>query len=232
MIDRNLNYGRHLIERFLKNSKPFIKVLDLGAGKGNDLLIAKKIVPGCKLNAVENYKPYVIQLIENDIEVHSLNIENEKLPFEDNSFDVVIMNQIMEHVKEVFWILHEVSRIVKLNGFFIVGVPNLASLHNRFLLSLGKQPTSIKNNSAHVRGYTFSDFKNLLNSGFPNGWELCDFGGSNFYPFPPPIAKTLAKLFPYMAWGIFMHWKKTKKYENGYLNYPINKHLETNFYLG
>jgi hypothetical protein len=145
---------------------------------------------------------------------------------------VILINQVFEHVKDVFWILNEISRVLKVGGHLIVGVPNLASLHNRFLLLMGKQPTSIKNNSAHLRGYTKSDFRNLLNAGFTDGYSLAGFGGSNFYPFPGPIAKPLAGLIPTMAWGIFMNWKKEKAYKNEYLVYPIEKQLETSFFLG
>lgn len=232
MIDRNLNYGRHLIKKFITHSASHEKVLDLGAGHGHDLLIAKNIQPHAQLYALESYPPYVQELQSKGIEVFSANIERERLPFEDESLDIIIMNQIMEHVKEVFWILHEVSRVLKVGGSFIVGVPNLASLHNRLLLLAGQQPTSIKNHSAHVRGYTKNDFNNLINNGFPNGYKLAGFGGSNFYPFPPIIAKPLASILPTMAWGIFMHWKKTKSYTDSYIQYPVKKRLETNFFVG
>jgi SAM-dependent methyltransferase len=232
MIDRNLNYGRHLIHKFLSGSDPYDVVLDLGAGKGIDLQIAKEVNSNCRAIALESYGPYVQILQGKGIEVFSANIEKDKLPFEDNSVDVIIMNQIMEHVKEVFWILHEVTRVLKRNGSFIVGVPNLASLHNRILLLFGKQPTIIKNSSAHVRGYTLHDFRKLLESGHPQSWELVAKGGSNFYPFPHLIARPLANLIPSMAWGLFMHWKKINDYQDGYLKFPSEKRLETNFYLG
>lgn len=32
MIDRQLNYGRHLIKQFLKKTSPYKTVLDIGAG--------------------------------------------------------------------------------------------------------------------------------------------------------------------------------------------------------
>ncbi len=110
-------------------------------------------------------------------------------PFAPASLDVVMANQILEHTKELFWIMDQVSRSLKEGGHFLIGVPNLASLHNRILLALGRQPSPIKNNSAHVRGYTKPDMKALLESGFPGGYELKNFGGSNFYPFPGFVAR-------------------------------------------
>jgi SAM-dependent methyltransferase len=232
MVDKKLNYGRHHIQNFLEKSMPYSKVVDLGAGFGDDLLLARKFNPNVELFALENFPSYVKELEGKNIKVFSSNIERDKLPFEDGSVDVIIMNQILEHVKEVFWIMHEVTRVLRTGGHFIVGIPNLASLHNRLLLMAGMQPTCIQNDSAHVRGYTKKDFSKLLNCGFKGGYELVNFGGSNFYPFPPFIAKPLATIFPSMAWGIFMNWKKIKKYEGDYIKYPMVKQLETNFYLG
>ena len=71
-------------------------------------------------------------------------------------------NQILEHTKEIFWILDQVSTVLKEGGHFLLGVPNLASLHNRLLLAFGRQPSPIQNNSAHVRGYTKPDVLQLL----------------------------------------------------------------------
>lgn len=233
MVDKNLNYGRTHIKTYLEKAQPYKTVLDLGAGKGDDLLIAKTICQETQLYALESYEPYVDILEQRGIKVFNFDLERDVFPFEPESIDVIIINQVLEHTKDVFWILHEVSRVLRTGGYFIVGIPNLASLHNRVLLTLGEQPTSIKNDSAHVRGYTKKDFLKLVNCGFNDGYELTAFKGSNFYPFPPLIAKPLSNIFPTMSWGIFFSLRKTKKYNNdGYLKYPIDNKLETKFYLG
>lgn len=232
MIDRKLSYGRDQIRRFLKDAKNIDIVLDLGAGQGNDLLIAKAINSSAQLHAVEVYQPYIQALRLKEIAVYPLNMESDCLPFEDSSVDVVIMNQVLEHVKEVFWIFHEVTRVLKIDGSFIIGVPNLAAFHNRVLLLLGKQPTPLKNYSAHVRGWSKDDLIKFFNHCFADGYQLKGFGGSNFYPFPPFVAKPLARLLPNMAWSIFTHWQKQAQYSAQFLEYPIRKSLETNFYVG
>jgi SAM-dependent methyltransferase len=232
MIDRRLNYGRQHINRFTKNLPEYAVVLDLGAGGGDDLLIARNNNASAQLHAVECYVPYQDNLRSKDITVHSLNIENEKLPFEDGSVDVIIANQILEHCKEIWWIMHEVSRVLKPGGYFITGVPNLASLHNRFLLALGRQPTAIQNNTAHVRGYTKRDLCRFVEGVSGNAYALEGFGGGNFYPFPPAIARPLAVVFPTFAWGIFFKFKKKKPAGNAFIEYPVKNQLETNFYLG
>jgi len=231
LIDRSLNYGRHHIKRFLEHAGDFQVVLDLGAGHGDDLLLAKNVRPQSKLHAVEVYLPYVTELEAQGIMVHKLNIEHDKLPFADESVDVIIMNQIMEHVKEVFWIFHEITRVLRVGGSLIIGVPNLVAWHNRLLVLLGLQPTPLKNYSAHVRGWSKRDIKAFLKECF-EGYDLKNFGGSNFYPFPPFLARPLAALLPNMAWGIFMQWVKKYSYDKQFLQYPVEQRLETNFYLG
>lgn len=232
MIDRELNYGRHLIEKFLNNCKEPQVILDLGAGHGDDLSIVEKLYPQSNLHAIEVYKPYAEELKKQNIIVHTINIEKDPLPFLGNSVDIIIANQIIEHLKEVFWVFHEATRILKMGGSLIIGVPNIAAFHNRILLLLGKQPTQLKNWSAHVRGWSKSDLINFLNNCFNGGYCLKDFGGSNFYPFPPFISKPLAKIFPNSAWGSFFHLEKVKDYNNEFLDFPVKERLETYFYLG
>jgi len=233
-IDRSLNYGRHQIEKFFFEIKKndFQIVLDVGAGHGDDLLIAKKNNEKTELHGIEIYEPYSNELRKIGVTVYSLNIEKDKLPFSNQSVDVIIANQIMEHVKEVFWVLHEISRTLKIGGSLMIGVPNLASFHNRLLLLFGQQPSTIQNNSAHVRGYTKKDILGLLNSCFPEGFELQLFGGSNFYPLPAFLAKPMANIFPNAAWSIFLLLKKVKSYNKQFIEFPVSNQLETNFYLG
>lgn len=231
MVDRSLNYGRPLIERFLRNVQDAGLVLDLGAGHGDDLLIARRVHPQAELHAVEVHKPYIQELTQKGIRVHPIDMERNKLPFDDGAVDVVIMNQTLEHAKEVFWIFHETTRVLRLGASLIIGVPNLAAWHNRVLLALGKQPSQLRNYSAHIRGWTKGDMAKLIEECF-GGYVLSGFGGSNFYPFPPLVARPLARLFPTLAWGICMHWRKQKQYRRGFLEYPVQQRLETNFFLG
>ncbi len=232
MIDRSLNYGRDCMRRFLKQAGPYKKVLDLGAGGGQDLTLAKESNPEAQLFGVEAYPEYVKMLQVKRVKVFPLNIEKDKLPFRDGEMDLVMMNQVLEHTKEVFWIFHEISRVLPVGGKLLLGVPNLAALHNRILLPLGIQPSQCKTNSAHVRGFTKGDILDFLESGAPGTYKLLDFAGTNFYPFPPVIAKPLASLFPSLAWGIFFLFEKQREYKTGFLDFPLVQKLETNFYLG
>jgi SAM-dependent methyltransferase len=222
------NYGRHLIGQYVSEIDECATVLDLGPGSGDDLLICRDRFPAALLIGVESHEPYVFHLESLDIKVITLNIERGTLPLEDGSVDVIILNQILEHIKEVFWVLHECSRVLKKGGTLIVGVPNLAAWHNRLILLLGVQPPAIASLSCHVRGFTGGDLAQLLQSGGLNVEQRLSAG---FYPFPPFIARLLAKLLPNLGWSIHMLARKNTEYHDEFLR-VAKKFTETQFYLG
>ena len=213
-----LNYGRdRIMDSVLRyagaRKAKRLSILDIGAGSGDDLLGCAKALAGhgveSELCAIEGYAPNVQKLKERQITVVPLDIENDRFQYDDKQFDVVIMNLCLEHTKEVFHIFGEISRVLKPNGICIIGVPNLASLHNRLLLCLGKQPTSIRMFGPHVRGICKDDFIEFAEK---NGYFRCvEFYGSNFYPFPPKISTVLSKYFPSLSVSIFFVLKRTNK---------------------
>src|ERR1700744_2389761 len=119
MIDPSPNYGKKIKGRFLQESKPYASVLDIGAGRGVDLLMARTVELRSRLYAIECYGPNIDYLRSIGIETSSIDIEREAMPVPDESFDVIISNQVFEHLKEVFWVLHEASRVLKPGGNLI-----------------------------------------------------------------------------------------------------------------
>lgn len=220
------------MERFLREADPYHAVLDLGAGRGEDLQAARRVAPYAVLHAIEFDPQYSAILLQQGVDVHHLDLEKQPLPFADSSLDVIIANQVFEHLKEIFFVCDQLTRCLKVGGRIIIGVPNLASLHNRLLLLAGRQPTPLKNCSAHIRGFTRRDLVDLMECCFPGGYRLENWGGSNFYPFPPIFARPLARYLPALAWGVFVVFQKVRPYQNEFLKYPLEQGLETNFFLG
>jgi SAM-dependent methyltransferase len=215
-----LNYGRPIIRRWgegalrrsYERGQREFHILDIGCGHGTDLqnisdagsaFLAGKAI---HLHGIENHPPYVRECRERGIRTYSLDVEHDIYPLPDAKCDVVIANQVIEHTKEIFWVFSEAVRVLKPGGVFIVGVPNLASLHNRLLLLCGLQPTAQQSLSAHVRTFTKNDLKRFAETG---GYLRCrESAGANFYPFPAWIAPLLSGLFPGMAWGLFMLFER------------------------
>lgn len=229
-----LNYGREIIVKWAKQAcqrKEEVTVLDLGLGEGTDLLNIKKALQGKKLHlyGLESYAPNVKKAKENGIEVSIFNLERERFPYEDQSIDIVIANQVLEHTKEIIWITSEISRILKWGGVFLCGVPNLASLHNRIALLFGEQPPTIKVLGPHVRGYCRRSFCEFIET--DRYFKVKEVKGVNFYPFPPRISVYLEQWFSNMAVTSFYLIERTEK-EGEFKDVLKTRFFETLYFIG
>ena len=219
-VDHHETYGPDVIRDFLKSTSCVDTALDLGAGSGRDLGFIHEAFPQAKLYGLEFLPENIEKLKSKNIETHKINIESERLPFADESISLCICNQFWEHTKELFWIFHEITRVLKVGGSLIIGVPNVASLHNRVGLLFGKQPTQAKSCSAHVRCFSKGDLLQFISECFPGGYSLKKFSGSQFYPFPPRASKFLSSCFPTLSFSIFFLLVKEKSYQRSFLDYP------------
>ena len=227
-----LNYGRAIITRWAaeafraKENGP-VRVLDLGCGHGDDLVnIARAISPRpAELFAIEAYPPNQAEARGRGIAVADVNLETAVYPYDDSFFDLIVANQIIEHTKEIFWIFGECSRILKPDGMMIVGVPNLASFHNRILLLCGDQPSSIELLGPHVRGIAVPGFRRFIEA--DGVFRVGRIRGSNFYPLPPFLSRVASFLFPRFAVSIFFLIKKHPHAKQ--FNPLASRFFETNF---
>ena len=145
----------------------------------------------------------------------------------------IMANQVLEHTaKEVFWIFHEVFRSLNVGGHFLFGVSNVCSLHNRILMFAGRQPTQHKLRSAHVRPFSKADTLAFLNACIGNGYELAEFRGAQFYPFPARLSRLLAGTFPTYAFTIFSWCRKQRSTMTALQPTRRGRKLETNFWTG
>jgi methionine biosynthesis protein MetW len=167
------------------------RLLDVGCWDGANTLRYASAVQAQPLG-IEVFSDMAGRARSRGVEVAEIDLEREAFPWPDNSIDVVVCNQVLEHLKNIWFPVSEMFRVVRPNGILIVSVPNLASLHNRVLLFLGRQPTSIRVNGPHVRGFTFREFRSFLAAGF----EVDRMLSTGFHPFPPAWTKPLCRMFP------------------------------------
>ena len=72
-------------------------------------------------------------------------VEAEKsLPFEENIFDLVIHQDVIEHVLKPYQFINEQQRVLKSGGFLLFGTPNLLRPANIIKLMLGKLRFPVK----------------------------------------------------------------------------------------
>jgi SAM-dependent methyltransferase len=170
------------------------RLLDVGCWEGDATLEYGARVGAAQLDGIEVFPEPAATARARGITVSELDLERAAWPYADATFDVVVCNQVLEHLKNIWLPLHEMARVTAAGGTLAVSVPNLASAHNRLLLLLGRQPTSIRIVGPHVRGYALHDFINLLER--DGLWRVRRVVGVGFPPIPVNIAAPLARWWP------------------------------------
>ncbi|OQY97668.1 MAG: hypothetical protein B6D35_14655 [Candidatus Brocadia sp. UTAMX2] len=102
------------------------KILILGCGTNDENTSIKQIVnPKCIVIGIDiDFQ----SLIRNQYRENLLQMNGYQLGFKDNSFDCVFSYHVLEHIKDYLGALSEVKRVLKPNGFLLLGVPNKTRL--------------------------------------------------------------------------------------------------------
>lgn len=169
-------------------------LLDVGCWDGGLSRRCGAALGAQQILGVEVYEGPAAEAEESGMEVARIDLEAERLPWPDASVDVVVCNQVLEHLKNVWLPMTEMHRVLRPGGHAVLSVPNLASLHNRVLLAMGRQPTSIRVFGPHVRGYAFREFRDFVAQG--GAYEVEQARTAGFYPLPARLSPPLSRLWP------------------------------------
>ena len=190
---------------FMENKKEFFdnKILEVGSApfilttalkEAGFKIVGSDISPN-RLDDVIN--KFQIEVVPSDFEV-------ERIPFEDGAFDIILFNEVFEHLRiNLIFTMKEMHRLLKPNGKLILSTPNLYSLKTVYrLLTTGTSgPDIYKHYSkldtlghmGHVRLYTPKEVKIFLNKlGFRTVKIIYRGGISERRNSKKPIAKLIA----------------------------------------
>ncbi len=94
------------------------KILDVGAGTGR--LAVRLANLGAEVTALDISEVMVDKLKAKSYKLKAILGEAENLPFDDNSFDIVIATFLIVHLKDLEKFFDEVYRVLKPDGLFLV----------------------------------------------------------------------------------------------------------------
>ena len=141
--------------------EPNAKVLDLGCGEG-DLLVMLKDNKRVNGTGIEHNEARVARCIENGLTVLQGDINEEVQDYPENSFDYVILSQTLQQVYEPADLIHSILRIGKK---CVVSFPNFSHWQVRWqLLMSGYAPVTRQlpyewYNTPNIRVMTLKDFR-------------------------------------------------------------------------
>jgi SAM-dependent methyltransferase len=169
-------YKRHVRELDFLNSFPGSKVLEIGAAPYHFTSLCKlEDIKITSLDIAPDLDDHLVKTLQ--LEVVQCNIETEKIPFESDSFDIVMFNEVFEHLRiNPIATLKEINRIIKKGGILYLTTPNLYMVRNiyRFVTGKGLDDPYYEFNKlnevgymGHVREYTVGQVaKFLSNTGY------------------------------------------------------------------
>ena len=138
------------------------RVLDLGCGDGA-LLDYLQRERGCSGYGVEFADANVLACVRRGVNVLQLNLDEGLSMFGDNSFDVVLQIDTLQHLRNAEVMLRETARVGK-SG--IVAFPNFAHWPNRLSILRGRMPVTRRlpyqwYDTPNIRVGTYKDFEVL-----------------------------------------------------------------------
>ncbi len=184
-------------------------MLDVGCGSGAKAAAYAEAmgVPPGGLFGIEAQENYIREAAAR-LQVRALDIEKDAFPFPDEYFDLVVCNQVLEHLKNIYLPLQQMDRVVKTGGHLLIGVPNLAGLYNRMLLAAGRQPLAVAIAGPHVRGFSCRDMREFLE--LNGNFRLEASGGANLYPLPAVLSDHFVGRLPGLSAFSFFLLRKVR----------------------
>lgn len=151
-----------------KNEK--LRILDAGCGEGflsgymHDELGNQVDITGLEYTSealkIAKERNKDINFIQGDIM---------DMPFEDNSFDIVVCTEVLEHLHDPAKALSQLLRVSK--GVLIISVPNEPWFCLGNLLAL-KNVTRLGNPIDHINHWTYSKFASFLKKNSNKKWYM------------------------------------------------------------
>lgn len=161
----------------LLRHKEYSHVLDLGCGSGDFTLGFARSLGISQAAGVDSSEGKILEARSKGITAFQADLNKDALPFSNDSFDIVLMAEVIEHLENVEHCMDEVSRVVSPGGYLAITTPNLASWHGRISILLGYQPFTLDlgfrrhygslmtisgKSAGHIRGFTLPALKDLL----------------------------------------------------------------------
>lgn len=167
-----------IVDKFLNKLGKNLKVLDAGCGDGIQAEIFAKNhnVTGVDISSIR------IKRAKERVKKAKFYVGNlYDLDFPDNTFDVAIASEIIEHLTDPVKALKEIKRVLKPNGYVIIDLPSRSNFCDAFfrLFKIDKNlDWGLYTDKTHIAFYTMGEIKDILEkAGFK---PKCIRGGPTF----------------------------------------------------
>jgi len=134
---------------------PGRRVLDLGCRYG---ALTRAYAEGNDVVGVDVDREALAEAAKLGIDTTWADVD-EPLPFEEESFDVVVAGELLEHVRDPERLIGEMRRVLRPGGTLAGSVPNAFRLKNRLRFLLGRKP---EDDPTHLHMFSPTEVRLLL----------------------------------------------------------------------
>lgn len=184
------------------------RVLDVKCGKG--LLLPQLKGKRCEITGID---VFASENVDNGFAAYQqLDLDKKPhIPYPNESFDVIILADLIEHIKHPISILYEVRRVLKQDGIVIVSTGNIALWLYRILLLMGNFPYGKRGvlDETHMHLYTLSTLSQLMRR---VGFRIMRRKATPI-PFELVLNNRLGMILTYLYYGLVKIWKRLFAYQ-------------------
>lgn len=143
---------------------PDARILEIGCSNGNTGALALSMNKCGSYIGVELHEAAALNAKEKISQVIIGDIEKIELPFEENSFDVLILSEVLEHLVDPWNVLRKLHRYLKSGAVILASSPNVC--HYRIILMLLRGEWNLTDDGimdrTHLRWFTPKTFAKMF----------------------------------------------------------------------
>jgi len=176
-------------------------ILEIGCGNGNTGAMAISEGKCGRYCAVEIHGPAAEIAKSKITEVIEGNVESMNLPWKSQSFDVLILSEVLEHLFDPWAVLRKLRSLMKPDALVFASTPNVS--HYKVILMLLRGQWRLTDRGVmdrtHLRWFTPQTFREMF--------ELCGYRVHQIRPVSPLSLKAkmasfvLGRQREYLLWG-------------------------------
>jgi 2-polyprenyl-3-methyl-5-hydroxy-6-metoxy-1,4-benzoquinol methylase len=196
--------------RLIEPSQHDPVLVDIGCGGGAGTARLAHAIGATRVIGIDLSQP---SLTDATIQqrYHGVRASGLSLPLPASSVDVVMLNDVIEHVVDPDELLDEIGRVLRPGGHLLLSTPNLAAWFNRAALAVGTQPAFSEVSLraihgrpgaevvGHLRLFTLKALRSLLDA---RGFDVTDVAGAPYHDTPRPfrpLDRLIARIRPAMS---------------------------------
>jgi SAM-dependent methyltransferase len=180
-----------LIKESRREAQTQIRICDLGCGKGQITAAIRQLCPNDEISGLDYSLSAIAEAAEAYKGIDFVVANAYEPPYCPAYFDVVVCNNIWEHVPDPMRLLQAISRILRDDGCLIMSTPSRYRLCNLLRVLLGKPVTFMSDH--HVTEYTVGQVIEQLR-----------FGGFETKVVSAALRRPYKNLRSFAAFGIAM----------------------------